>query len=127
MTSLIVELDDTLAIIDTGMAGNPEQLEQFDDLGCRPSDFGLVFNTHLHPDHIGGNRHFPHARIIISRRELTYHQSLETLAADAPENALMRQMWEMRERYLVTEWIGDPGWIEFLEDHPRLPPGIELI
>jgi len=134
VTSTIVEFDDgALAIVDTGMAGNPELLEQLDDLGCRPSDFTFVFNTHLHPDHIGGNRHFTKARIIISRLEFEHQQSLEDVChksrptQDISEDALMRQLREMRERYPVSDLVGEPGQLEFLEDHPRLPFDIKLI
>jgi glyoxylase-like metal-dependent hydrolase (beta-lactamase superfamily II) len=122
VTSTIVEFNDrTLAIIDTGMADN------------KPSDFSFVLNTHLHPDHIGGNRHFTNARIFISRKELAYHQSLEGAChasgptPDIPQNVLIREMLEMRERYPVVELIGTPCQIEFLEDHPRLPWDTKLI
>ena len=78
MTSTIVVFDDqTLAIIDTGMADKVDLLEQLNDMGYQPSDFSFVFNTHLHPDHISGNRHFTNARILISRMEPSYHQSME--------------------------------------------------
>jgi glyoxylase-like metal-dependent hydrolase (beta-lactamase superfamily II) len=134
MTSTLVEFDDdSLAIIDTGMTDNPDLLEQLDDMGYKPSDFSLVLNTHLHPDHIGGNRHFTNARIFISRKELAYYQSLEGLrlasgqAAAVPKNVLNREMQKMRERYPVVELIGAPDQIEFLEDHPRLPWDIKLI
>ncbi|HOE17055.1 MAG TPA: hypothetical protein PK344_06525 [Syntrophorhabdaceae bacterium] len=33
----------------------------------------------------------------------------------------------MREKYPVSDLIEDPGQLEFLEDHPRLPHGIKLI
>src|SRR5664280_2709201 len=113
VTSTIVEFDDrTLAIIDTGMADNPDLLDQLDDMGYKPSDFSLVFNTHLHPDHIGGNRHFTNARIFISRKELAYYQSLEGLrlasgqAAAIPKKVLNQEMQKMRERYHVADLIG---------------------
>ncbi len=134
VTSTIVEFyNHSLAIIDTGMADNPDLLEQLDDMGYKSSEFSLVLNTHLHPDHIGGNRHFTNARIFISRKELAYHQSLEGAchasgpAPDIPQNVLIREMLEMREKYPVADLIGTPGQIEFLEDHPLLPCDIKLI
>ena len=134
VTSTIVDLDDhSLAIVDTGMAENPELLDQLEEMGYQPSDFSLVINTHLHPDHIGGNRHFRNARIIISRRELTYHRSLERIAsatgreAAIPESKLQREMRRMREMYRVSDLLGMPEQIEFMENHPPLPSGIKLI
>lgn len=134
VTSTLVEFDDgSLAIIDTGMADNPDLLEQLEDMGYRPSDFSLVLNTHLHPDHIGGNRHFTNARIFISRKELAYYQSLEGLrlasgeATAIPKNVLHQEMQKMRERYPMAELIGVLDQVEFLEDHPLLPWDIKLI
>jgi len=134
VTSLIIEFDDdTLAMVDTGMVDNPEFLKQLEEIGYHPSDFCFVFNTHLHPDHIGGNRYFTNARIIISNKEFTYHSSLEAACSvssqvpDIPEDPLMRKLREIREKYPVADLIGDPGQIEFLEDHPRLPNNIKLI
>lgn len=131
VTSTIVEFDDhTLSIIDTGMADNPDLIKQLDNMGYKPSDFSFVFNTHLHPDHIGGNRHFKNARIFISRKELVYHQSLENAChtsgtvPDIPGSMLIR---EMMEKYPIADLIGAPGQIEFLEDHSLLPRNIKLI
>ncbi len=134
VTSAIVELDDdSLAIIDTGMADNPDLLEQLDEMGLKPSDFSFVFNTHLHPDHIGGNRHFKNARIIISRRELAYHQSMEGLSCEhggdavVSENVLNRELRKMRALYRVSDLLGDPVQIEFLENLPPLPSSVSLL
>ena len=134
VTSTIIEFDDeTLGIVDTGMVDNPEFLEKLDNLGCQPSDFNLVFNTHLHTDHIGNNRLFMNARIVISRKELAYHRTpkdtCNTLVPNpgVPENMLTRQLQEMRERYPVFNLIGESGQIQFLEDNPRLPINIKLI
>ena len=134
VTSTIIEFDDqSLAIIDTGMAGNPDLLDQLDDMGYQPSDFSFVFNTHLHPDHIGGNRHFTNARIFVSRKELAYHQSQEGLSLSSPKedaatgNVIIREMRKIRERYRVSDLLGAPDQIEFLEKHPPLPWNIKLI
>lgn len=132
--STIVEFDDnSLAIIDTGMVDNPDLLDQLADMGYQPSDFSFVFNTHLHPDHIGGNRYFTNARIFISRKELAFHQSLEGTCpasgqSDAVSgNVLIREMQKIREMYPVSDLIGAQDHIEFLESRPRLPCDIKLI
>lgn len=134
VTSAIVELDDqALMIIDTGMVGNPDLLNRLDDMGLKPSDFNFVFNSHLHPDHIGGNRHFTNARIIVSHKELAHYQSMEELPsvsvrnAAVPENMLSQDLRKMRETYHVSNLLGDPAQIEFLENHPLLPSCIRWI
>ena len=120
VASTVVEFDDnSLAIIDTGMAGNPDLLEQLEVMGYKASDFSLVFNTHLHPDHIGGNRNFVNARIYISRKELAYHQSLEGLSYPSGQgvslsgNLMIQEMQKMREKYHVSNLIGRADQIEF--------------
>lgn len=39
-------------------------------IGLKPSDIGVLVNSHFHFDHVGGNRFFPHARKICHRAEL---------------------------------------------------------
>lgn len=143
-TSTIVQFDDhSMAIIDTGMAGNPELLEQLSEMGFQPSDFSLVINTHLHPDHIGGNRLFTNARIIISQRELEYHRYLNQLMLQCnnPEALLksdsrphlsarpllFRNLKELAERYPVLELVGYPEQLTFLEDNHESPKNIGFI
>jgi glyoxylase-like metal-dependent hydrolase (beta-lactamase superfamily II) len=134
VTSTIVQLDDhSMAIIDTGMADNPAFVEKLAEMGFQPSDFSLVINTHLHPDHIGGNRLFTNARIMISQRELEYHRYLNKLILQCndPEAllspashphvsarpVLFRHLKELAERYPVSDLIGYPESLVFLEDN----------
>ena len=100
---LLVEHDDGLVLIDTGI-GNKEN-EKFRDiygvdnagaqgrtrledalgeLGHKPDDVRWVINTHLHFDHAGGDTYrdgagkielsFPKARYVVQRRELEFAQ-----------------------------------------------------
>ena len=39
-------------------------------LGLEPKDIDVVFNTHFHFDHCGGNRFFPHAKKICHKAEV---------------------------------------------------------
>lgn len=39
-------------------------------LGLTPADVGVVFNSHFHFDHCGGNKFFPHAKKICHRLEV---------------------------------------------------------
>lgn len=68
-------------LIDTG-CGGPEQLlreyrvanrrvaDALAEHGLHPSDVRLVIVTHLHFDHCGQIAVFPHARLLVQRREL---------------------------------------------------------
>jgi glyoxylase-like metal-dependent hydrolase (beta-lactamase superfamily II) len=101
MRCLLIEHDDGLVLIDTGL-GNKENQKFLDIYGVentsatRPtmlddalaaagydaSDVRLVINTHLHFDHAGGNTlldadgqlraGFPNARYVVQRGELDY-------------------------------------------------------
>lgn len=144
VSSTIVELNDSsLAIIDTGMAGNRDLLDELDELGCAPGDFSLVLNTHLHTDHIGGNRLFTNARIIISRRELSFEnyfagimqecdQPLETLRSmgRCVDHTTPQLAWDLKclvQKYTATELVGDEEQIEYYEDEPDLPQSISWL
>lgn len=39
-------------------------------LGMEPKDIGLVFNSHFHFDHVGGNKFFPHAKKLCHTAEI---------------------------------------------------------
>jgi glyoxylase-like metal-dependent hydrolase (beta-lactamase superfamily II) len=138
VSSTIIELSDhSLAIVDTGSPGNPDLAEQLGELGYAPADFTLVLNTHLHLDHIGGNRLFKNARIIISRQEFEYENVLSILLQESEDPVdLLRSLgrniasgteslaWDMKslyEEYPTALLLGDERQIEYYEDHPKLP------
>jgi N-acyl homoserine lactone hydrolase len=69
------------ALVDTGIGGPKDRLEEqqvisrpvadaLDEHGLKPSDIGLVINTHLHFDHFGQNAVFKHATFHVQRTEL---------------------------------------------------------
>lgn len=144
VSSTIVDITDYgLAIIDTGSPKNPDLLKKLEQLGYVPADFRLVINTHLHIDHIGGNRLFRNARILISRKELDFevyqarrlHESFNPLAVlqsfgrylEADSYKLAHQFIMLVNEYPIKDWIGDPAHIEFFEDEPELPEMINLL
>lgn len=144
VNSTVLELaDETLAIMDTGMAENPQLLLELKQLGLQPGDFQLVINTHLHCDHIGGNRLFKNARILISRKEYEYESAFNRLLqecsnpikalivaereTDAGEPNFAEALKDLACRYPVYDIAGDLEQIEFLEDHPSLPPGVSML
>lgn len=144
VSSAIVDIPDYgLAIIDTGSPGNSGLLEELEELGYTPADFRLVINTHLHVDHIGGNRHFTNARILISRQELDFERNFARILRDSEDplatlnsmgrylgessQELATNLIELVEEYPSAALIGDHRQIEFFEDEPDLPKDISLL
>jgi N-acyl homoserine lactone hydrolase len=144
VSSTIIELSDNyLAIIDTGMADNPELLNELAQRGYCPADFDLVINTHLHCDHIGGNRFFENARICISRREYEYEKyfgqalrqssdpvsflSLLGREMDESTSILAWNMKTLAEAYPVSSLVGRSEQIEYFEELSLLPNGMSLV
>lgn len=56
-TSSIVIASSELALIDTGMLGDPEKyiFPFLRSMGREPKEISLIINTHSHGDHVGGN------------------------------------------------------------------------
>jgi glyoxylase-like metal-dependent hydrolase (beta-lactamase superfamily II) len=143
VTSTIVVMDDALIMVDTGMVGNQWLEEDLISVGYFPSDFDLVINTHLHPDHIGGNRLFTNARIIISQKEWNYQLLLEGALQDTDDPARLmlsigrktdenneivaKDLKNLANKYPLKEIIGNIKQIEFIENKPSLPDGLSLL
>lgn len=143
VTSTIVVMDDALIMVDTGMVGNPWLEEDLINVGYYPSDFDLVINTHLHPDHIGGNRLFTNARLIISEKEWNHQLSFEAALQksndpvrlmsntgkhiDASTEKLAWDLKSLAEKYPLKEIAGNVRQIEFIENQPSLPSGLSLL
>jgi N-acyl homoserine lactone hydrolase len=144
VSSTIIEFPDHyMAIIDTGMADNPELVKELAEWGYCPDDFDLVINTHLHCDHIGGNRLFKNARILISRREYDNEKEfgnslrksndpvklLSRLGREVDESTsiLAGDLKKLAEAYPVSSLVGRSEQIEFFEELSLLPNGMSLV
>lgn len=46
--------------------------EALEKRGSRPDRIKIIIQTHLHYDHCGNNRLFPHARVVVQARELAF-------------------------------------------------------
>ncbi|MDQ1455780.1 MAG: hypothetical protein QOH28_1400 [Actinomycetota bacterium] len=83
---LLIEHDDGLFVFDTGFdlehtnavlpfelpEQTPEQTipAQLRVCGFEPGDVTTLVNSHLHFDHVGGNKHLPDAPVVVHEREL---------------------------------------------------------
>ena len=45
--------------------------------GFRPEDVGTLVNSHLHFDHVGGNKHLTSSRIVLHEKELAHARDHE--------------------------------------------------
>ena len=84
--SVLIEHDDGLFVFDTGFdldhtnavlpfelpEQTPEQTipAQLRACGFEPGDVTTLVNSHLHFDHVGGNKHLPDATVVVHEREL---------------------------------------------------------
>jgi 4-pyridoxolactonase len=92
--SVLVEHDDGLFLFDSGIdlehvsrvfpREEPQQtneqgiVQQLALCGFAPRDVTYVVNSHLHFDHVGGNRHFRSATTLVSKDELRQAKVPET-------------------------------------------------
>lgn len=147
---LLVELDDELVLIDTGLGlrdvADPQRrlsrfflalvspefraemtaVRQVQALGFDPLDVRHIVLTHLDFDHAGGLDDFPAATVHLLERE--------ERAATAQRTVLDRmrfrpQQWSSRPRWELHEAGEGGGWFDFaaVRDLPGLPPEILLI
>ncbi|MBN2001666.1 MBL fold metallo-hydrolase [candidate division KSB1 bacterium] len=143
LMSAVVRLDDFLVIIDTGYPGPERFTKLLAQYGFRPPDFGMVINTHVHPDHTGNNRLFADARIVVSRTDYFFAReySHELLATTDPEAVLAKYYPEfppnrrrkfapyardLAVKYWSDDHIGPAVRIQWIEDGPELPGQITL-
>jgi glyoxylase-like metal-dependent hydrolase (beta-lactamase superfamily II) len=102
------------------LVGLPEALSAF---GFSPGDIDIVFNSHLHFDHCGGNVRkdergalvpaFPRARYVVQRGEWT--SALHPIARD-------------RQSYLPAGWkpLADSGLLELVDGETDLLDGVQV-
>jgi glyoxylase-like metal-dependent hydrolase (beta-lactamase superfamily II) len=116
---LLIETDDGLALVDTGLGlddiAAPQRLgrrwvrqtaprldpsetalQQIKALGYSPGDVRHLLLTHLDGDHAGGISDFPGAKVHVHRRE--------------HEMAVLGQPAPPRGRYISEQWQHGPDW-----------------
>ncbi len=82
---LLIETDDDIILVDTGIGELPEPHKKFYQTenpqpllhhvkkeGFTPEDVTIIINTHLHMDHTGNNHQFCNAKTIVQKEELDY-------------------------------------------------------
>jgi 4-pyridoxolactonase len=61
---------DTWTKQDNAVATAEQQVvPQLAKLGMKPADIDCIINSHVHIDHVGGNKHFPNATLVMNEKE----------------------------------------------------------
>jgi len=124
---LLIEHDDGLFLFDTGFdldhtnavlpfelpEQTPEQTipAQLAHCGYKPSDVKTLVNSHLHFDHVGGNKHVPDATVVVHEQEL--------------EQARNCQPFE-RFGYSDRSWDHEGATFRTISGDFELAPGLQL-
>ncbi len=99
-------------------------------LGMRPEDIGVVFNSHFHFDHVGGNKFFPHAKKICHKDELAQSanpQPFEVLGySDMAFNAEAAEARGMADQLAHGQTAANTAY-EFVEGDVELAKGVKLL
>jgi glyoxylase-like metal-dependent hydrolase (beta-lactamase superfamily II) len=132
-------------IFDTGSSYNTDQMVDnlYTFFNLHPDDFKWVFNTHIHPDHMGSNFLFKNATIVFSKKDYEMEEKISKILStygdiksffknhcpgyenfyDDDEIVRMRKIsndcWS-------SERIGMKLNVKFIEDSPSIPPFIKI-
>ncbi len=127
-------------IFDTGSPYDNKTL--IDELKTRfslePEDITYVFNTHIHPDHCGGNHLFKNAKIVMSRLDFEFSNDMAKVSLEGGAKELKKFLEKKSLYHTYTDkdcedtvifmkhfWslekLGFNNEVLFLEDKPKIP------
>lgn len=144
--SVLIEHDEGRFLIDTGYDFDhvmkvlpfekPQQTEQqtipgaLKLLGLEPKDIDVLFNSHFHFDHVGGNKFFPHAKKICHMAEIEQSakpQPFEVLGySDMTFSAEAAEARGMSEQLVAGQTAANTKY-EVVEGDVDLAKGIKLL
>jgi glyoxylase-like metal-dependent hydrolase (beta-lactamase superfamily II) len=146
MSLVIIDANYGTMIFDTGSPHNPEEFlyslkHEFD---INPDDVKWIFNTHIHPDHIGANSYFKKAKIVFSRNDFEFSRNIaEVVFSDGDLMSYLHEkcpgyrnsfddfetdnMKYFIKKYWDEEKIGIKSNPSFIEDVPDIPDFIKVI
>lgn len=133
-TSTVIDTGDELVLVDTGAgpSGLPVTGMLIDNLrreGIQPEEITVVFLTHAHADHVGGNVTatgnplYPNARYVMAQAEWDFWSD-EAAVTEAIPNADARQgnLDSFQQNLLPLE-----GTIDLIDDGAEIAPGLTAI
>ncbi len=74
ISSTLIQNENKNFLIDTGFANHKEIVYILNKIGLSALDIHYVLNTHIHPDHCGGNRFFKNAAIYFSEQDYFFQR-----------------------------------------------------
>lgn len=99
-------------------------------IDLEPGDVDVVFNSHFHFDHVGGNKFFPDAKKICHKQELPQAADCEVFEAlGYSDLAFSTEVAEARgaSEQLTSGQTAKNTSFEFVEGDAELAPGVKLI
>ncbi len=94
MSCFLLQTEGKNILLDTGLGAPTSQLfQKLEELGVKPDELGLIYITHLHPDHIGGMLKndkvtFPNAEVYVNRVEAEAWLAMENEQSKLAKNVL---------------------------------------
>ncbi len=108
MSCFLLQTEGKTILLDTGLGAPTSQLfQKLNELGVTPEELGLIYITHLHPDHIGGllkngEVAFPNAEVYVNRVEAE-----AWLAMDSEQSKLAKNVLKAYKEHLHLFEAGD--------------------
>lgn len=143
---VVIDKEYGVILFDTGTPSNSKEIlsnlkQNFD---INPEDVKWVFNTHIHPDHVGGNQLFKKAKLVFSKNEFEFTQDIAEVAfSDKNLQYYLHEKCpgyrtsfddfetENMRYYLKQYWnienIGMRSNPSFIEENPEIPPFIKIL
>lgn len=88
ISSTLVQIERTNFLVDTGFINRHEIVYVLNKMGLSAFDIHYVLNTHIHYDHIGGNRHFSQAEIYLSEQDYHFQRDYMNAFHDADQKLI---------------------------------------
>ena len=143
---IIIDKEYGPILFDTGSILDHKTLLVFlkNNFNLLPDDIRWVFITHIHPDHIGANRFFRKAKLVISKKDYEFGNNISKVVFEKKD--LLKYLHEncpgyissigefeaerMKEQ-IINHWTDEKIGIEqnpyFIEDSPEIPHFIKVI
>ena len=146
LTFLVISEKYGPILFDTGSPSDSEKVKNilYNRFNLKPEDIKWVFNTHIHPDHVGNNYLFTNAKIVLSKKDFEFANDiaiasykeqnfLQYLHNKCPGYKTSFTEFEANQtkNYIKTYWsiekIGIGKNAIYIEDKPEIPDFIKII